>query len=175
MQVPPACIHECSLVMAVWAGHCLGPRAFSCGDSLLPGSVQGKRLGGSTHMMLVYKKMDAAACGGRTGGRQKGGWGCCHFQGRSPVAAPRMVEWRLEGLDVGSRGAGGKRTRSDEVGGSWSHWAPREDRATEQGRLVDEGRAPGSLDFILTEVSWECRGSKMAWTTLYIKNISPEE
>ena len=47
-------------------------------------------------------------------------------------------------------------------------------RATEQRRLVG-GVGAGSLDFILKEVSWACRGRKMAWTTLYIKNISLEE
>ena len=47
-------------------------------------------------------------------------------------------------------------------------------RATEQGRPVGRVGA-GSLDFILKEVSWLCRGRKMAWTTLYIKNISLEE
>lgn len=85
------------------------------------------------------------------------------------------------GVETGGVGMWGPGVR-EEKGPGLMKWVdhgvtgpPCGDRATEQGRLVDEGRAPGSLDFILMEVSWECHGRKMAWTTLYIKNISPEE
>lgn len=67
-------------------------------------------------MMLVSKKMDVAACGGWTGGRQKWGAGAMlPFPGQKPRDCTKDGGVETGVVGCGARGSEEKRMRSDKV------------------------------------------------------------
>ena len=71
MQVPPVGIRECSLGIATWAGYCSGLCAFFREQFTVARLCSRDVFSGCTHKMLAYTKMDVAACGGWSRGKEK--------------------------------------------------------------------------------------------------------